>query len=331
MEDLFEPIADLDAARVERLRVALRTAPSPLDAAAALARRGDPEGARALAFALAFADPSQVPALAGRDDPALSDALAAGVLGAALPNALREACAAALETAAVTPAALAALGEVAEGAKRPPWSHASRALAEAVARSSVASRAEAERLRGMARQVRAGEGGSGRRLSFQREIARGTLHPVVGALLDLDFLAGIVPPVADHVAPTLVPVALVAARAATDAQRPKVLALIQRRWGDVAGLAVSCAVRSPGRPKEDPLRVALVGTLGLMGAHEALAACAAVAVGAARAAAVQELSRAMERGPLDAPEGLVSAALARAATDADPAVASTAERLRARR
>lgn len=152
MEERNEPIEDPTAATAERLRAALHRGAAPLDAAAELARRGDPEGARALAAAVAFADPAQVAALAGSEDPVVSDALA------------------------------------------------------------------------------------------------------------------------------------------TEAQRAKVLALIQRRWGAAAGLAVSCAIRTPGRPKDDPLRVALVASLAAMGAQDALAACAEAGAGAARAAARQELA-----------------------------------------
>lgn len=329
--DPFDPIDDLDAATTERLRQAMRAGPHPLDAAAALARLGDAEGARALAMCVPFAEASQVASLAGSGDAVVSDALAVGVLGAALPSALREACALALESTAPTPAGLAALGEVSDGPKRPPWSHASRALAALTPRSSVAARAEADRLRAVAKQLRAGEGGGGRRLQYQREVARASTHAVLAALLDHEFLAGIVAPIADEVAPTLVPVALAAARAATDAQRAKALALIQRRWGVLAGLAVSCAVRTPGRPKEDALRVALVGVLGGMGAHEALASCAAVCAGAVRGAALQELSRAAERGALEADDALLDAALARVEGDADAALRAAAQRLRARR
>ncbi|MEZ4394743.1 MAG: hypothetical protein R3A48_27020 [Polyangiales bacterium] len=327
MDDPTDPTAETP---VEALREALAGSLAPLAAAAELTRRGDLDAARCLAAAAAFATPQEILALGATDDVVVSDALGAGVLSATLAPASREACATALETAGVSPAALAALAEVAEGPKRPPWAHAGRALECALARSALEQRLDADRLRHVAKQLRAGEGGSSRRIAYQRDIARGVVHPVVAAMVDVDFLCGVVAPMDDAAAPALVPIALLAARSAPDALRGKALALIQRRWSAVAAPPLSAAVRASARPKDEPLRAALLATLGALGAAEPLARCAASCAGATRAAALTELARVFARAQAEVPEATLRAALAQAEADPDEAVASLARSLTAR-
>ncbi len=84
---------------------------------------------------------------------------------------------------------------------------------------------------------------------------------MVAALVDAEFLVGIVAPMYDAVAPTLVPLALLAARSAQEPLRGKALALIQRRWRSAAALPLSCAARTLTRPKDEGLRAALLATL----------------------------------------------------------------------
>ncbi len=138
----------------DALRRALRGGASPFSAAAALARGGDLSAARCLATAPAFALPAEALALGEVSDPVVSDALAAATLGGPLAAPLREAATTALERGAVTGASLAALAEVAEGPRRPPWAQSVRALELSLARSDAAQRAEMDRLRNAARQLR---------------------------------------------------------------------------------------------------------------------------------------------------------------------------------
>lgn len=314
----------------DALRHALRSGVAPFSAAAALARAGDLSAARCLATALAFAHPADVLALGDVSDPVVSDALGAATLSAPLSAPLREAAATALERGAVTGASLAALAEVAEGARRPPWSQAVRALELALARSDAAQRAEMDRLRHAARQLRAGEGGPSRRIAYQRDIARGATHPMLAALVDPEFLVGVVAPMDDDVAAALVPHALLSARSAQEPLRGRALALIQRRWAPVAALPLSCAARALTRPKDDPLRAALVASLGGLGAVDALARCAVALAGSGRAAALAELSRQLPRALAEVPADELRAALDAAATDPDRSVAAQALALTAR-
>ena len=87
------------------------------------------------------------------------------------------------------------------------------------------------------------------------------MHPVLAALVDVEFLVGVVAPMDDEVAPALVPLALLVARSAQEPLRTKAMALIQRRWRAAAALPLSCAARSLTRPKDDALRVALLAAL----------------------------------------------------------------------
>ncbi|MFO0626995.1 MAG: hypothetical protein U0325_15395 [Polyangiales bacterium] len=309
---------------------ALRDGTAPFVAAAALTRQGDLVAARCLATALAFALPAEVLALAEVVDPVVSDALGAAVLSSPLAPPLREAAATALERGAVTGASLAALAEVAEGPRRPPSSQAGRALELALARSDASQRAEMDRLRHAARQLRAGEGGSSRRIAYQRDIARGAVHPMLAALVDAEFLVGVVAPMDDEVAPVLVPHALLLARGAQEPLRGKAMALIQRRWSPVAALPLSCAARALTRPKDEPLRAALLAALGALGAVDALTRCAVALSGSGRGVALAELSRQLPRALAEVGVEALRAALAAAARDADASVAAQAVALTAR-
>lgn len=319
-----------DATSPAAHRVILVEGSAPLASAAALALLGERFAARCLATAAAFATPPSISALAQVDDPVVSDALAAAALSPTLNPPLREAAAAALERGAVTAAVLAALAEIAEGPKRPPWSHAVKSLDAALARSETSQRQEAERTRHIARQLRAGEGAWQRRIAYQRDIARGAVHPIVAALIDANFLTGIVAPIEDDVAPALIPLALLAARSAQDPLRGKALALIQRRWSALASLPLSAAVRESVRPKDEPLRAAMIATLGTLGAVDALMRCVTACAGATRGAALEELARLWSRAQAELPEALLRASLARAEADADGSVSSLARSLTGR-
>lgn len=314
----------------DALRRALRGGASPFSAAAALARGGDLAAARCLATALAFALPAEVLALAEVTDPVVSDALAAATLAGSLAAPLREAATTALERGAVTGASLAALAEVAEGPRRPPWAQSVRALELCLARSDAAQRAEMDRLRSAARQLRGGEGGPSRRIGYQRDIARGAVHPMLAALVDADFLVGVVAPIDDEVAPALVPHALTLTRTAQEPLRGKAMALIQRRWAAVAALPLSCAARSLNRPKDDALRAAILASLGALGAVDALTRCVVALAGSGRAVALAELSRQLPRALAEVRAEDLRAALRAAAEDPDAAVAAQAVALTAR-
>jgi hypothetical protein len=314
----------------DALRRVLRGGASPFPAAAALARAGDLAAARCLATALAFALPAEVLALAEVSDPVVSDALAAATLAGSLAAPLREAATTALERGAVTGASLAALAEVAEGPHRPPWAQAVRALELCLARSDGPQRAEMERLRHAARQLRVGEGGPSRRIGYQRDIARGAVHPMLAALVDAEFLVGVVAPIDDEVAPALVPHALLLTRTAQEPLRGKAMALIQRRWASVAALPLSCAARALTRPKDDVLRAALLASLGALGAVDALTRCVGALAGSGRAAALAELSRQLPRALTEVPAEDLRAALGAAAMDPDASVSAQAVALTAR-
>jgi hypothetical protein len=90
-----------------------------------------------------------------------------------------------------------------------------------------------------------------------------------------------------------------------------VLAVLQRRWREVAAPVVSCAARTPAKAKEAAAALAAVKALAAMGAHDELVATVAVTAGAVRAAAIAELERAVERGATDIDAQLLSRALER--------------------
>lgn len=300
----------LPAEAGDRLAARVLRGDAPLAAAAELVRRGDDRGARALVGAAAFALPEELAVLAGAG-PAGEDALACVALATWLPAPARLAAVEGLGRGAATARGLAALAELAAAQK--PMAQAVKGLAEVTART-VGLREEAERLRATARQMREGVRGVIHRQEHQRKVASGELHPVVGMLVgdEGEFLAGIVPPIADGAREGLVPALVTLLRSPVEARRQRVLAVLQRRWREVAASAVSCAARTPAKAKEATAALAAVKALAGMGAHDDLVAVAAVTAGAVRAAALAELERAVERGATDIDAVLLSRALERA-------------------
>lgn len=294
----------------DRLAQRVLRGESPLSAAAELTRRGDARGHRSLVGAAAFASPDDLGALALVEGPAGTDALACVALASWLPPASRLAAVEALARAPVTARGYAALAELAAAQK--PMPQAVSALAD-MAPKAVGVRDEAERLRAMAKQMRDGVRGVIHRQEHQRKVASGELHPALGLLVgdEGDFLAGLVPPIADGAREALMPALMALLRSPIEARRARVLAMLQRRWREVAAPVVSCAARTPAKAKEAAVALAAVKALAAMGANDDLVAVVAVTAGAVRAAAIAELERAVERGATDIDAQLLSRALER--------------------
>ncbi|MBI5517729.1 MAG: hypothetical protein HY909_28415 [Deltaproteobacteria bacterium] len=282
----------------------------PLPAAAALARRGDRGAMSMLAGALAFAEPEDMDAV---DAGAHAGALAAVALAEWLPRELRATAATGLGAAGGAPEALAALQELAGRGREVPWSQAQAALGEALARSSEETRAQADRLRVLGRQVRERTRGELGRQERQRMVARGEAHPVVAFLAgDVDFLVGVVPPLADSVREVLVPYLIAAGRHPTETLRTRAWALFHRRSREAAGPSVGAVARTPAKAKDAAAVLLAVKALGTLGAvAELVSVCGAVG-GAARAAALAELDRCGPRAREEVPEELWRAAMERA-------------------
>lgn len=294
----------------DRLAQRVLRGESPLAAAAELTRRGDGRGHRPLVGAAAFATPDELGALAQVEGPSGTDALACVALASWLPPASRLAAVEALGRATVTPRSLAALAELAAAQK--PMPQALKALADVTARAA-GLRDEAERLRTTARQMREGVRGVIHRQEHQRKVAAGETHPVMGLLVgdEGDFLAGLVPPIADGAREALMPALVALLRSPAEARSQRALAVLQRRWREVAAPALSCAARTPAKAKEAAAALAAVKALAAMGAGDDLVAVVAVTAGAVRAAALAELERAIERGATDIDAQLLSQALER--------------------
>jgi len=300
----------LPAGASDRLAQRVVRGESPLSPAAELTRRGDPRGHRVLAGAAAFAAPDELAPLALVEGPTGTDALACVALASWLPPAARLAAVEALARAPVTPRGYAALAELAAAQK--PMPQAVSGLADVTPRA-VGVREEGERLRAMAKQMRDGVRGVIHRQEHQRKVASGELHPVMGLLVgdEGDFLAGLVPPIADGAREALMPALMALLRSPIEARRARVLAVLQRRWREVAAPVVSCVARTPAKAKEAAAALAAVKALAAMGAHDELVATVAVTAGAVRAAAIAELERAVERGATDIDAQLLSRALER--------------------
>lgn len=300
----------LPATANDRLAERVQRGESPLAAAAELVRRGDDRGLRALAGAVAFALPEELAALATVPGAVGADALACVALASWLPLPSRQAAAEALARAPATARSYAALAELAAAQK--PMPQAVKALAEVTPRAA-AVRDEAERLRAVAKQMRDGVRGVIHRQEHQRKVAAGELPAALGLLVgdEGEFLAGIVPPIADGAREALLPALVALLRSPVEARRQRALALLQRRWREVAGAAVSCAARTPAKAKEAAAALAAVKALAGMGAHDELVATVAVTSGAVRAAAIAELEKAVERGATDIDARLLSSALER--------------------
>ncbi len=322
-----DTLAALPPGATEALSARVLYGIAPLCAAAELARRGDRRYARALVGAAAFLDAEDVLVLATL--PGGPDALAGLLLAPGLQAPLRVAAAGALTHAQPTPAALAALAETADGPRR--VQGAGSALTELSLRAGAALQEEAERLRTVGRHVRDRVRGTLRRQELQRAVASASLHPAVAWLAgDVDFLAGLLPPVADAAREPLVPHLLAAARGGDDALRARVAGLLHRRWRDVAGTALACIARTPLKGRDAALGPWMVAALGTMGAVEDLVAVAGAASGVVRAAAVTELARVPGRQRAELDPAVLAAALARASADPDPGVAVALAALAAR-
>ncbi len=294
----------------DRLAQRVLRGESPLSAAAELTRRGDDRGLRALAGAAAFASPDELSALATVPGATGADALACVALASWLPPASRLAAVEALGRAPATARSYAALAELAAAQK--PMPQAAKVLAEVTPRAAPMA-IEAERLRATAKQMREGVRGVIHRQEHQRKVAAGELHPVVGLLVgdEGEFLAGVVPPIADGAREALLPALVALLRSPVEARRQRALALLQRRWREVAAPALSCAARTPAKAKEAAAALAVVKALAGVGAHDDLVAVVAMTTGAVRAAAIAELERAVERGATDIDAQLLSRALER--------------------
>ena len=294
----------------DRLAQRVLRGESPLSAAAELTRRGDDRGLRALAGAAAFASPDELSALATVPGATGADALACVALASWLPPASRLAAVEALGRAPATARSYAALAELAAAQK--PMPQAAKVLAEVTPRAAPMA-IEAERLRATAKQMREGVRGVIHRQEHQRKVAAGELHPGVGLLVgdEGEFLAGVVPPIADGAREALLPALVALLRSPVEARRQRALALLQRRWREVAAPALSCAARTPAKAKEAAAALAVVKALAGVGAHDDLVAVVAMTTGAVRAAAIAELERAVERGATDIDAQLLSRALER--------------------
>jgi hypothetical protein len=327
-EDVAGAFAALHNASSERLYDRLVRGEQPLAAAAELARRGDLRAHRAMVGCAAFLTPEEVPVLALCGD-AGADALAFVALATWLPLPLRVAAVSSMGTASPTAAVFAALQELSQGAQRPPQAQAVSALADVSARVSNAAREECTRLRDVARQVREGHGSVIRRQGFQREVAAGTLHPLVGVLLvdEGEFLAGMLPPIADGAREALVTPLLGVLRGTHEDRRQRCLGFLQRRWRDVAVAALSCAARTVSKQREGAL--AAVRALAAMGAHDDLVYAVGSTSGAVRMSALNELLKVVERnGEYD--RDMAEHGLVRAQTDHDAGVRKRATEVSAK-
>lgn len=320
-----DALAALPPSAAEALTARVFRGLSPLCAAAELVRRGDLRTARVLVGAAAYLDAEDVGVLAVV--PGGSDALAGLLLAPGLAPVVRTSAAAALAGAHPTAAALAALAETSDGPRRVQGAAAS--LAELTLRADPAVQDDAERLRSVGRQVRDKVRGTLRRQELQRAVASATLHPVVAWLAgDTDFLAAILPPVADAARETLLPHLLAAARGGDESLRSQVVGLLHRRWRDVAAAPLSCIVRTPWRGRDASLGPLFITALGTLGAVDELVSVVGASVsiggmggmGTVRLTALGELSRVSPkiRGEID--PALFTAALARCQSDPDPAV-----------
>lgn len=326
-DDVSGSSASLADADVARVTARMTRGESPMPAAAALARRGDERAARWLAGAVAFVSPEDLSALARTTHGV--DALAALVPAAWIPLPQRIAAADALADAVATPAAAAALLEVAEGPQRPPLSQCQRAHARVDAGLDDARREARDRLRGVAKQVRDGVRGTLRRQEFQRAVADGSMHPVVGVLVGDQgaFLAGLLPPIADEAREALLPYLLTVARAPDEAQRQRVFGVLQKRWREAAAPSLSLVARTPWKARESTFAALAARALGAMGAVDELVSVAGSVGGGARAAALDELARLCREVPPEIDAAVWSAAMTRAAGDPTPAVRARAESL----
>lgn len=324
-------LAALPDAAMDRVAARWSLGASPLAAGAELARRRHPDATSALPAmvgAAAFVSADDLAVLLGAADAGV-DALAVVALASAVPVQTRELAAELLGGASPTVASLAALGELAEGPKRPPRAHAERALPLALGRAEPATREAAAKHRAWAQQVRDGVRGTLYRQEFQRAMARGAAHPVLGLLVGDDggFMAGLLPPVADEARESLLPVLLAVARGGNEALRAKVFGFFQRRWREVAAGSLSALARTPLKAKDAALGVMATRALGAMGAMDELSAVAGAGVGGTRAVALAELAGPLERGAFDGGQARLIAALERSMGDADAAVRARAEAL----
>lgn len=310
-----QQLATLPPSANDRLAARVQLGENPLAAAAELTRRGDPRALRALLGAVAFAAPEDLSALSGPGGAAGADALACVALAQWLPAPSRDAAVDALARATLTPAAFAAVSELVEGPKKPPWSRASAALADMTPRAVGAVRDEATKLRTFARHMREGTRGVIQRQEAQRKIASGALHPVVGMLMGDDgaLLAGLLPPIADAAREGLVAPLVTLLRAPSDERRAQVLGFLQRRWRELAAPALSCVARTPLKHKESGATLAAARALVAMGAIDELAAVAASGSGAAQQLCVAELTKALQREGVEFDRALAEAALRRPA------------------
>ncbi|MBL8604762.1 MAG: hypothetical protein JNK72_22740 [Myxococcales bacterium] len=327
---LTGPVTSLGSLDDATLLLRMRFGESPLGAAAVLASRGHAEAARVAAGGAVFL---------GHD--ALASLPAAGPMGAEgllavvtapwlSPNA-RVAAAEALGLCEPTSAMVAALSQLSEGPKKPPYAQCLKALQGLAARVPDAQFQEAERLKSWARQVREGVKGLLRRQEVQRMVAAGELHPVVGLLVGDEgaFLAGLLPPVADGAREGLTPSLVAVLRSPAETERNRVLAMFQRRWRDPGARVFGALARTPHKGREAGLGQGLVKALGVMGAVDELAAVLGAMGGPLRAGALGELERLGARGLVEADPAVLGAALGRAQDDPDPGVAARARALSA--
>jgi hypothetical protein len=307
-------LSTLPAALNDRLARRVTLGENPLAAAAELTRRGDPRGLRALVGAAAFAAPEDLAALALAGD-AGAESLAVVSLAQWLPTASRDASVDALARASLTPATFAALAELVDGPKKPPWSRASAVLADMTPRAVGTVRDEAAKLRSIARQMREGARGVIHRQECQRKVASGALHPVAAMLIGDDgaFLAGLLPPIADAAREGLVAPLVTLLRAPSDERRTQVLGFLQRRWKELAAPALSCVARTALKHKESGATLAATRALSAMGALDELAAVVASTAGPVQLLARTELTRALQKPVTEYDRALVDAALLRPA------------------
>ena len=298
---------------------------APLCAAAELVRRGDPRCLPTLVGAAGFLDADDLPVLA--ECSAGTDALAAVLLAPWLALPARNAAADSLARAPLTAAGYAALVEITEGNRKPPWSKASSAMAVVKSKISVAIGVKLGDLRGDIRVLQDKDRPWGRQ-EVLRAIATGATHPVVVALAgDPEMLAGLTPPIADEARETLLPYLLVLARAGNEAVRTKAFSFFHRRWRDGAARALSCIARTPAKARDASLAPAAVRALGTMGALDELTIVLGATPGPVRAAALTELERAGTKLRAEVAPDLLDAACSRAARDPDSAVRERVKKL----